>query len=207
MVVKTPLDDPQKNSYRVENKVILQPDGSLIGTTHFAAGHTLDAIYRSAFASAFAKQFNSKEMANNILKNTVYGGHGNLHISDPEDLDLPIMMDANWESPQAISMDKHLFLLIPEGVQPTGIGSFRNEILEGRIDYPIHALPCVYYWHNIITVPLNYHIQSLPHDTKINNSAGNYTSQYHSISPSQIEMVHQLTIKKDLYTPDEYNKA
>ncbi len=203
LVTQTPTGNPQENTYQINQAITVQADGTLQGENQLETNGTVDTALRRKIAYNLGSS-PLQTMANETLKNTFYGGFGKIFISDLTHLDQPLTMKAIWHSPQAINMEKQLFLILPQGLQPIPINSIRDLVFEDRIQYPITITPTFYRWHDTISVPSDYHIQSLPHSSKIINSAGSYSSEYKVLSSSKIELIRTLILKKNYYNPEAY---
>ena len=203
LVTQTPEANPQENTYQINQVITVQADGTLQGESHLETNGTIGTEIRRKIAYSLGSS-PLQTIANETLKNTLYGGFGKFFISDLENLNRPLTIEAIWHSPQAINMEKQLFLLLPQGLQPISINGIRDLVFEDSIQYPISIAPTFYRWHDTISVPLDYHMQSLPHSSKISNSAGSYSSQYKLLSPSKIELVRTLILKKNYYSPETY---
>lgn len=204
IVTHTPLGNPQENTYRANQFITVQADGSLIGKSHMDARGTIAIDMRSQLAYAL-RQTKLQELANQTLQSSIYGGFGELFISDLENLNQLFTVTAIWRSPEAINMGERLFLLPPKGLQFTSIDNLRSLIFEKGIRYPIIVTPASYHWCDVILVPTNYHFQSLPHAITIHNTAGDYMSQYQTLSSSKIKITRQLVLKRNYYNPEDYN--
>ncbi|BAZ14380.1 hypothetical protein NIES4071_62230 [Calothrix sp. NIES-4071] len=194
----TPKSSPNKNGYDMKATIVIDNNGDINGQSELQYFGNFNSSYRRYFASDTPKQ-----IANQILFATPEDGTGTLETSDLNNLDLPMKVRAKWNSPNAINIEKQIYLNTPVGISTISPESFKGYIRLEKRDYPFIAEAANYNWEYKINIPTAYKVIRLPENKDFSNTTGSYKSSYQQ-SNGYIQVKRNLVINNDVYSHSEY---
>ena len=202
-VARTPPSSPQANSYTMDSRLRLTPDGTLEGSATLATASNLDSAIRSAMANSASP----RDLAERILNSTPQGGFGSFHTGDPRDLEQPFSIVATWNSPHGVTFQgREAYTSIPTGPDlrpPLQMRAFFTTDGERRL--PIMVGAGSYAWNVTLAVPPGIVLASIPPDVDLRNDAGSYTAHY-ARTDAGLRVERHLTIAHDVYPASEYRE-
>jgi len=199
-VARTPWGRMEDNSYLLLNKVSIQENGDIEGSSNIKLRGRISGTTRASMAEDLPMV-----QADNILMASPEGGAGAFETTDPSDLDTPFEMNGVWASPAALEMGSQVFLATPRGldlVTPNRL----QEFMSGRDRrFPLVGRAVEVTWRHEIEPAPGYSFSNLPKDRSVENELGSYVSKYEMNAEGLLRIERRLGLRKDLISAEEYS--
>ena len=188
-VSKTPIGKAAENELSVESKMIMQPDGRIIGSSHIRATGNEEIEMRSIYNAYVGDS--AEEVTRNLLYKAHETGFGTLKTSDPLDLSKPFEIDSHYTLEPLANVPGPSGMKVPVGL---GGGFFTGIAAYKPLDVMHFARNCTtarIVENTTLDFPENITIEAIPNDVKLKGPGKTYQTTY------QLKG-NQLTMKRSL---------
>ena len=175
-VGKTPPMNAHEHGIHTTITLKVMPDGTVQGNTKVTSSGRKEVSLRG---TQFSNQTDSQEQViNDILSGANLTGHGEIHSTDPSDLDKPLEIKASFTLDPVSNFPGPAAMNIPTGV---AFGVLKAKMLEkprSQIHYPIKCYSSNYINHIQIEFPPKVRITHIPENVNYNDGVDRYTAKY-----------------------------
>jgi transglutaminase-like putative cysteine protease len=198
-VARTPAGDPSANSYRIDQDVVLRPDGSFAGTTTVR----VDGRPAMKLRRVLAGDVDASDLADDVLADTPEGGVGDIRSSNPSDLSTPLSFSAEWTTLRVVEPGPTCSFSSPVGVDFVNPAKSRKLVSESGRRFPIVAAAVGVSWNTNLRLPAGTKATSMPRPRSVKNAVGSYTGAYSASADGTLHVARALRIEKDVVSPEE----
>ncbi len=194
----TPKSLAENNRYEMKASINIKKNGTIKGESELKYSGNFNSGYRQYFTSNTPKQ-----IANKILAGTPEGGAGTLKTNELNNLDVPVKVEAKWNSPHAVDVEDQIYFNTPVGINTINSQWLRRYLTLDKRLYPFIVGARSYNWEYKINIPAGYKIIRQPKNRNFLNTTGSYISSYEQ-KEGYIVVKRNLIINKDVYKAEEY---
>ncbi len=201
MAGRTPEMRAQDSLYRVDSRVRVEADGTLVGSATIAMPATIESWVRASVARASSPE----DLPDRLLASTPEGGFGTFRTSDPHDLSQPFAVAASWHSPHAMTFQGNTaYLTVPVGPDPDPPARLRQYLsATGARRHALLASAGVFEWSTRLAVADGLAFASVPADVALRNAAGSYEATYER-DGGEVRVLRRLVLLRDVYSAADY---
>lgn len=196
---RLPLPTADENFHREVTTITLGPDGTIRGTGRVTAGGSLDQRLRRRFDTWKP----TREMADDILLKNAYGGFGDMRPTPARELDTPMTVEKEWESPQAVRMDDSILFHFDEGLPLTSL-SIGGLQTRGTRDFPFSARYGRRTKEIEFILPDGYVLDRFPKNVSVANETGSYAASYKA-EGGRVLIRRELILLRPVYGAGQHN--
>jgi len=201
-LAKTPSGDPERDRYEETQTIVLDAEGTLKGEGEMRLFGYVDAQMRAILANVPKMLY--PQLAQNLLGQFGEGGSGTLETTPLEDLDTPLVVRAEWQSPGVVTPGDRLTLSrVPVGLTLVPVDQFRLYAAPESRRFPVVVGAFTARYEKTIRYPEGYRPALLPQDASLENGAGRVQASFEDQGDTlKVRLV--ITVTKDVYPPETY---
>ena len=173
---KTPMMRAEEQKSQTAIRLKILSDGTIHGLSHTQATGDSEINLRNW---QFEKQTAPQDLViNSILSDANLTGIGQIHSSDPSNLDKPLEIDTTFTLDPVSNFPGPAAMPITAGVAFEVIDGKMLPKPKDKINFPIKCESFSFRNHFEIEFPLNVKIKQIPEDVSYVDDIGHYTSTY-----------------------------
>ncbi|HEU0220370.1 MAG TPA: DUF3857 and transglutaminase domain-containing protein [Gallionella sp.] len=172
----TPPMLANENVARTSIQLKVMPDGRIQGASKVeTSGDSEIALRRRQFSNQGMPQL---EVVKNMLRKNNLTGVGEVHSSDPNDLNKPLEVSATFTLDPVSNFPGPAAMLIPAGIDFEVITADMLPKPKDKFGLPERCESFVYSNHYDIEFPINIKITHVPENVRYSDDTGQYTATY-----------------------------
>jgi transglutaminase-like putative cysteine protease len=188
-VGRTPPMLPSKDRTQVSIKLKVLPDGAIQASSHTEVTGDSEIMMRN-------RQFNVQnepqvQVVNRMLGISDLTGVGEIHSSDPTDLDKPLVIDTVFIIDPVSNVPGHAAMPIPTGVAFGAIGGGMLSKPRDKLITPVKCDSFSNINHIEIEFPPNIKVTHIPDNVSYTDDSGYYTATY-TLKGNRLEITRDL---------------
>jgi hypothetical protein len=201
----TPVLEAEEHGYRSELDMILNPDGTISGSsnTEYFGLYEVDRRYQLDFFDDKDKRDYVKSYFDNFLET----GDGTLHSTDVRDLNTPLVTRSQFDLDPLSNVPGPGALRIPVGLTPGDIEYFTYSSPEKSATRPMRCSAYSYRQVSTLQMPKNVTLLFIPESVFLQVGSYSYQAKYSQSSSGLISVDRHLMVKRDrvVCSPDEHD--
>ena len=191
---KTPGNSPERDYTHTETRMVLQNDGSVVGSSKTRMGGHVEVNSRMTEFNNQNKD--QRHLISQHLARFQETGYGEMGKAAPEDLDTPWQISSTFTLDPQVNVPGPSAMTIPYGLVPGNLRAMSNYTPPKARRYPLTCSSVRYSESTVLVFPAKLKIDRIPEGTRSKNGAFEYESHY-TLRGQELKVLRVYTSRRD----------